>query len=1255
MMPVSVSMHACSVWPVDIDFTVFGFFLKGYSVEETVEQLMALQSVTPEKAQARRRTSSAASFPSTSSNASSVSSSSSSALSQGLPNNSADLYSPTSSVPQGAHTRDTSGRRRDSRSSDNKGSERSVATSSPHFITNESELLTEDKRVSLEDELAEELTLSPAMPKSLVGALIRTGENEEAPTLAVPSAAAGITAVDTSTNATRPASSRPPHPTAGNDNLSTKLPTQQQQQQPQQQPLSGATTVHARQRQHHRHHHRHRSGVHESPAGNSANDSSSRNKKKHRRHTTNTTTTRLSTVQHTATTSATTSFALPSMWGYESNVNGAPSLQHTRHNSAMPSVEDFAAADGTAAKGNSGSGGEGKNSLLENRRTSRQKRRKEQQCFFLNEDYIKFQRQLQEVEAIGGAGAGASSLQSRFLFEEVTEQFQAFRELAREEQLGSPYAFLSNYYMPIPIAARLELLRMYYEADPGLLRWAFGDKLNRFDLPGALAAAREEFVSGTLSPSNVGGGVSAGNGGGNSSSVCAVGATATAAGIGGGVASFWSGRWKSSPGKLATMDALTLMRLSEQHTDALRRQWENVKHVCITVAALYRGRGGICVPLDMSLLTTIQQVFGLRQEQALDYATAAFGYEHRLETRLFDRLNTFSEYGAICSIVASVWCDDSGYFLSEPFRDGCRRVGRLLDEYRLLSELHPLIFGEPMRPRWQVQLDEVQRVITTSSLVEKNTMVSATAVAAGSPVASAASPTALSVSGGSYNSVASLGGGGAAGGGGYTNVNLSSSGSLGGGGGGYRAGAGDGVSVPPSASTAAAINGSSSSSNANVHSPFSGNGQYSRRFLMEFPSLMKQLLRICVALGNNGGVNDALDIFFTRIYSYLEVLSVRSAPAIVSMVMNATGSGALASVTLPTATLHGSFAGGGLAGAPGVSSANVGKPPLPPHGERVRGHAESARVGAGHAVSGQETNVNTNAAHASPPALSTSGLTSPLRRSHSSGSLNYSIHNLPKSSSTPSLASTLGGGERGGLMVQDALSPAGTTATTAAYGSEGCARGTGSDDVLLAGSAIPYAASTVVNTSLFHPASALIPLSAAFAAHHAANSSANNNTAGSFVSSPLTAAPSGRGFGAEDERTQEWSTTVTAGAMYINSGSNANAGVPTSAFAGAAGVRSHNPSFTGVGGGSGSGGVGGGASAAASALVTSQVGDMVRKAVDKRYLRELCMLLAALPKAWRQLTTLIPEDHAATDKTVTDLAMALKAITQVLMASDDFH
>lgn len=1177
-MPVSVSMHACSAWPVSIDFVAFRFFLAGYSVEETVEQLMALQSETP-AASPRRRTSSV-----------SLSSSRSSDL--GKASHAGSASSSRSATRSKAHRR----HRRQQLTSQQRQHSLSVM--------HNAQQQTEDRRLEDEDENPQEIavaTTAAALPRNTSISSSASGAHVPA-TATAPST---TTVVDNSNN---------------NVSASSSMAVAVTPSSAASHPAQGGARTH-----HHRHRHRHHQRLDKSPGGSEHKKSghvaphSSRSR-----------------IAATSPGAATrTSFALPSTLNTEYSNSSLPSVdlssfrRLTDDPTAAATAEVAAAVitgggSGARAGGASSShhlhvnfGDTKVSSSPQQRREKHRKDSAERQCFFVSESYMKFQRQLQEFEAIGRVGVGSSSLQSRYLFEEVTEQYQVFRELSREEHLGSPYAFLSNYYIPIPVAARLQLLGMYYETDAGVFRWAFGDKLSRFDLPAALSAAREENVCGTLS-AGFGGVAGLGSGGGNGSSAADGSVTA---------ASFWTSRWKGSPGKLAAMDAATVTRLSDQHVHALRRQWENIKHICVTVAALYRGKGGMCVPLDMPLLTTIQQCFGLRHEQALDYATAAFGFEHRLETRLFEHLHNFNEYGVICSIVASLWCDCSGYFLSGSFRDGCRRLGRLLDEYRILSELHLIVFGEAMRPRWQVQLDEVQRVITTSSHVEKNAMASATVAV------SATSPVTPSVSGGggglatpttmSAGILPTLSSSATGVGSNHFGSPLCGNGHSGGATGGAAADAGNtsNFTSPVFPTTGGAF------STNNVHSPFSGNGQYSRPFLMEFPSLMKHLLRVCVALSSNGGVNDGLDIFFTRIYSYLELLSSRTAPAIVSRMINAAASGAstMTGATAAVGTggiastlsgqLGGSVGSGGAAPGIGTSVAPPGRPPLPPYGDRVQSDGDLSYTTA------DSGNAMVPAGASIPPPQGSSSSLTPLSRGGTNlgRPLRSGLTRVASSGHVSRQASGRGGCNAASMST---LTVASATNLRTGGGGSGCV-----DDGMAASAPFSYAVSTVVNTSLLQPASVLLPLTAAIAAHNAPAS-------GGFASSPLQSALGSRGCASEDEPTDGDADTGNghgeAAARPMAGGSSPNSGGALSSL-----TAQPLPALT--------------------SSLPSHVSDMVLKVIDKRYLRELCMLLAALPCAWRQLTVLTRDDHMATDKSVSDMMMALKAITQVLMASDDFH
>ncbi|GET91838.1 hypothetical protein, conserved [Leishmania tarentolae] len=1177
-MPVAVSMHACAAWPVSIDFVAFRFFLAGYSVEETVEQLIALQTQTPETS-ARPCTS-----------VTTPSSSRSSDLGRASQDGSA------SSSPSGTRSQ---GHRRHRK--------QQLAFQSPHCslsVMEEVQQQAEGRRLGNEQGNPQEI-------------------NDPARAAALPS----IISISSSTSGTHaPTTVVAPSGTimeVGTTNVSSSSTTISV-------PVVSEGFSPAHGTHTHQHRHRHRQRLNKSQGGSeykkschsAANSSHSR------------------TAAAPSTAPKRTSFALPLTLN---NENSDSSLFTVGLNSCRRLTDDATVGANAAAVAGDTGGGSGAraggastnehlihvnfgatkdSSLLHPRREKHRKGSSERQCFFVNDSYIKFLRKLQEFEVIGGVGSGSSSLQSRYLFEEVTEQYQVFRELSCEEQLGSPYAFLSNYYIPIPVATRLQLLTMYYETDMGVFRWAFGDKLSRFDLPAALSAAREEKMSATLS-AGFGGVAGVGNGGGTSGSAGDGGVTSP---------SFWTSRWKGSPGKLTAMDAATVTRLSELHVDALRRQWENVKHVCVTVAALYRGKGGMCIPLDMPLLTTIQQCFGLRHEQALDYATAAFGFEHHLETRLFERLQSFNEYGVICSIVASLWCDHSNYFLSGSFRDGCRRLGRLLDEYRILSELHVIVFGEAMRPRWQVQLDEVQRVITTSSHVDKNAMASATAaVSAPSPVTPNVSgggggvTTPTTVSAGVSPSFSSIAAGVANS---HFNSPIGGSGHAGGAIGGAAADSGNAsVFTSPVFPT---TGGTFSASN--VHSPFSGNGQYSRPFLMEFPSLMKHLSRVCVALSSTGGINDGLDIFFTRIYSYLELLSSRTAPAIVSRMMNAAASSASTMTGTAAAfgtgglasTLSGQFGGpvtgGGAVPSVGATVALSGRPPLPPCRGRAQSDGDLSR-----ATADSGSAMAPTAAVAPPPQCSSSS-SAPLAR----GGTNFSRllrSSLPRASSSghlPRHVSGRGGGNAGTMSLTRAAS---ATNLRASLGSSGYA------EEMATSAPFSYTVRTVVNTSLPQPASVLLPLTAAIAAY-------NSPASGGFASSPLQSTPRGRSCALEEEPTDgdaearnahdEASARPTAGGARVAGGSSPNSGGDLSCAA-------SQPLL------------------ASGSSLPAQVSDMVLKVIDKRYLRELCMLLTVLPCAWGQLTVLTREDHMATDKSVSDMMMALKAVTQVLMASDDFH
>lgn len=834
------------------------------------------------------------------------------------------------------------------------------------------------------------------------------------------------------------------------------------------------------------------------------------------------------------------------------------------------------------------------------------------ESFLFSDDFIEFQRKLAETEAMGrlsvsstGGSGSVASLQSRLLFEEITEQFRFFHSITREEELGSPFAFLSNYYLPLIVADRLRLLEMFYEVDAGVFLLMFGNRLTHFDLVSTLNLVGGEDLAGLTNSGVLGGW---GAGARDHQGLLHLGSGQSSSTIGGSVAQQWTAMWKSTPPKVASMNAATLRRLCTLHADSLRRQWDNVKTVCVSVASFYRGKGGLCVPLDMPLLTTIKQCYGFSNEVAVNYATMAFGFEHRLESRLFDRFHDFSEYGAICSVIGSLWCDRSEYFLCESLVSGCRRLARLLDESRILGELHQALFGEVMRPRWQVQLDEVQRAISTTSLGDKNSMASAAAVLmkGNGGIDSAGGPLQEGQTGGAGNG--SRGAGSPAGvampifnvqGGSGMAGNVTNSSPTG----GNIAGAanGGGMTGSPASAGAPAImaqgHGSgvaSGDNNSSTHnSVFSGNRKFSRRFLLEFHSLMKHIVRLFIAIGSNRSINDALDVFFLRVYTYLESLSSRSAPAVVSLVMNS------AANNTPT--------------APGLN------PSLP------RVTSSGSLNGPAGALT-QRCRSMTELHHAAHPSSIPSSAVVARREGKAEELADYDLGQRYGSRSAPPAPCSSRAPES-----EDSYDRRRTVTENP------CVTAASSAPSFLSPTSCT-AASTVVNTSMVHPAATLLPLTAALAAHGGSAASPSSAPSSPFVTVPVY----GRSFASQEELDcsepvgSRGKRGTTAAPMAATGASTLD---ETRAFDRVdSSVLPHTP------GGNGHAG-----------LLSTEVSQIVLKAIDKCYLRELCMLLTAMPSCWQELSSLTPEDHATCDSAFTNVFMALKAITQILMASEDFH
>lgn len=1094
------------------------------------------------------------------------------------------------------------------------------------------------------------------------------------------------------------------------------------------------------------------------------------------------------------------------------------------------------------------------------------RRRRPRRSFFLNEDYIRFQKRLQEMDGEPSANA---ALKSRLLFEEVTEQYHLFQDLTRPELLGAPYAFLTSQYLPLAVSDRREMVELFYTVDVKVFRCVFGDRLTKFD------------VSGVTDPGR-----------------------------------FWSA-WPTQA-RTATGGSLAALLQSGIREGSLKRQWENVKMVCGTLSAMYRGKGDRVIANNVPLLRAVQQCFGLQEALAILYSTVVFGFEHRLTVRLFERLQDFSEFTTICTIIGGMWCDESQLLLRTRFLDSCRRLARVLEENRVLTELHQMLFGEAMRPRWQLQLDEVQRVIATGSSDKSQvaaalnmmsspnatTVFSPSCVATGaqSPLANAAgaatggeligaghavsrgelhsppndpvAPTANSGYGGggsgvllSAASVPSAHGGvsnlfsGVSSPSGSTmfvspqSTNVYSGSPMGAatfssvGAGGMSGGAPS--PSPTAAAAAAAVAGSGSSTTTPYTSAICANRLFSRRFMLEFPSLMKYTARSALYLATSGSINDALDVFYSRVYVYLEGASARTAPALLSLVLSNTAPNGAPAATSATGggggVGVGSFAGrpslsapgGGMDGAAGGggggltassspasgSSPGMGTNALQPRQlPTVRSAPHLPRslsltgLGGG-SGGGAEMNVSATSLPATlstrqlastaerrhsslspppPPAAATSSRTDsvgsvgsgtapragrrvaastcppqllltrssavppllgsstkqlahdtvtaaasaggavdsagpaeaaaretspeeyhrpptpstppdPQRRASSAVAFTDSAErtpNLPAAtvSSTGSdlISSEVGGGAGGGGG--EGSAPAGGQPTTtvsgtstlhaaaeeeyrmsvADYGQDvaGAVLGgasaaigrdvngmtTGSFSAALASQAA--AMTTLVNTSLAHPASMFLPLSA-LATSSASPAAAVAGSAPAFTntsvmtshgapSSPVLSRPSfihvpgsiraesgaaGAGLfpamaaSRDDEATLTYPTTevgMAAGSFPLLPKSGPGSPSPTPQSQAVAGLPP-------------------GAPAATLPFSPTTVTTMVQRAVDKRYLRELCQLYSLLPTVFAQLTTLSPEDHEVLDQAVADLMLALKSITQVLMATDDFR
>lgn len=250
--------------------------------------------------------------------------------------------------------------------------------------------------------------------------------------------------------------------------------------------------------------------------------------------------------------------------------------------------------------------------------------------------------------------------QAAFLAEEVEEQLRNFRLLVKHS-LRSPYAFITHHYFPYTVEDRLKLVDMYYAFDPTVFRLFFTHKLSHSSLEMALKDA-------------------------------------------------------SSKGSHSGGEVALLMHCIENVGEyVIRRQLDNLKHVCTTVPSMYHCKGDLYIPREVPLRIAVAKCFGFSKELSLPYCAAVFSHEHFLSSKFLERFTSCELCYSLYSVISTCCCDESGLFLRN-IAGKWKAVGRQLEETRILAEMHMNLFGEPLRPRWQQQLDGgVQRVIGVTS------------------------------------------------------------------------------------------------------------------------------------------------------------------------------------------------------------------------------------------------------------------------------------------------------------------------------------------------------------------------------------------------------------------------------------------------------------------------------------------------------------------------------------------------------------
>ena len=284
------------------------------------------------------------------------------------------------------------------------------------------------------------------------------------------------------------------------------------------------------------------------------------------------------------------------------------------------------------------------------------------------------------------------------------------------------------------------------------------------------------------------------------------------------------------------LDDLEDGELQEEGLDTIkevcmRRQLANLKRVSKFVTSGYRCRDNMCIPHDLPLQDAIERIFCLTPWLASQYATFVFGFEHRLDSKSVERLE-YDELSNLCHVAGALWCDASKLLLRDDFCDDCYGISMAIGDTKVGHDLYVQVFGELPRMRWHV-LDDVHKAITTSATSGQqgsNTATTFNQVIPTGPVSSAVS--------------------------GEQALHSPVGGRL--------------PSVPsnPSLLSAAMISGPTTSA---------CNG-FSRRFMAEHFSLLKQFGRIARDLHNNRSLRDALDSFFYKLLFRLEREDASASP-----------------------------------------------------------------------------------------------------------------------------------------------------------------------------------------------------------------------------------------------------------------------------------------------------------------------------------------------------------------------------------------